>query len=213
MSRSDSLARAARRTLPAAALAIPLLLLGACASVPLGPSVSSFPGTGRSFDQFRADDADCRRYAGDSLGGTDPSTAQARSATQSAATGTAIGALAGAALGGSSGAATGAGVGLLFGGIAGVGAASDAAYSVQRRYDNAYVQCMYAKGNRVPSAGLTRAPLPPVSQVRPPAVPRAPPGTPAYRYPAPPGYDPRVPPPPPPGYRPDTLPRLPPPPR
>src|SRR6266704_3177461 len=35
------------------------LLLGACVSVPSGPSVMVLPGTGKSFDQFRADDMNC----------------------------------------------------------------------------------------------------------------------------------------------------------
>jgi hypothetical protein len=48
------------------------------------------------------------------------------------------------------GAAIGAGTGLLFGTLAG----SERGYyyerSVQRRYDIAYQQCMYAKGNQIP---------------------------------------------------------------
>jgi hypothetical protein len=174
-------------------LAAALLALGGCVSIPTGPSVATFPGTGRSFDQFRADEADCRRYSSDSIGGSDPSRAQANSAVTSAAVGTVVGALAGAALGGSQGAATGAGVGLLFGGVAGAGAANASGYTTQQRYDNAFVQCMYAKGNKVPSTGLARsnAPAPAVYSPPPP-----PPKATVYGPPA--GYDPRYPPPPPP---------------
>ena len=39
-------------------------LLGGCASTPDGPSVLVLPGSGKSLDVFRADDAECRRYAG-----------------------------------------------------------------------------------------------------------------------------------------------------
>ena len=181
------------------ALAAALLALGGCVSIPTGPSVATFPGTGRSFDQFRADEADCRRHASDSIGGSDPSRAQASSAVTSAAVGTAVGALAGAALGGSQGAAAGAGVGLLFGGAAGAEAANTSGYATQRRYDNAFVQCMYAKGNKVPSTGLSRS-APPLVAVRPPApavyAPPPPPKAGFYGPPA--GYDPRYPPPPPP---------------
>jgi len=113
-----------RRRMRNGALAAALLALGGCVSIPTGPSVATFPGTGRSFDQFRADEADCRRYSSDSIGGSDPSRAQANSAVTSATVGTVVGALAGAALGGSQGAATGAGVGLLFGGVAGASAAN-----------------------------------------------------------------------------------------
>jgi hypothetical protein len=48
------------------------------------------------------------------------------------------------------GAAIGAGTGLLLGSAAGSSYAAGSYYAVQRRYDNAYVQCMYAKGNQVP---------------------------------------------------------------
>ncbi|MCA3107396.1 MAG: hypothetical protein IOD09_15185 [Rhodocyclaceae bacterium] len=191
-----------RRRLHTGVLATALLALGGCVSIPTGPSVATFPGTGRSFDQFRADEADCRRYASDSIGGSDPSRAQANSAVTSAAVGTAVGALAGAALGGSQGAAAGAGVGLLFGGVAGVDAANTSGYGIQQRYDNAFVQCMYAKGNKVPSTGLARSSAP-VAPARPPApaVYAPPPPPKATVYGPPVGYDPRFPPPPPPPPR------------
>ena len=164
----------------AAALAAALLALGGCVSIPTGPSVATFPGTGRSFDQFRVDEADCRRYSSDSIGGSDPSRAQANSAVTSAAVATVVGALAGAALGGSQGAATGAGVGLLFGGVAGAGAANASGYTTQQRYDNAFVQCMYAKGNKVPSTGLARSNAPVAAPRAPaPAVYSPPPPYPA----------------------------------
>src|SRR3982750_848383 len=37
-----------------------VLLLGACATIPNGPGVMALPGTGKSFDEFRANDAECR---------------------------------------------------------------------------------------------------------------------------------------------------------
>ena len=42
-----------------------LALLGAaaCTTIPTGPSVMALPGSGRNFDQFRANDADCRQFA------------------------------------------------------------------------------------------------------------------------------------------------------
>lgn len=130
-----------------------LVLVSACATLPTGPSVMALPGSGKDFDQFRADDAVCRAYAQDQIGGKTTEQAAVNSGAQSAAVGTAIGALAGAALGGRSGAAFGAGTGLLFGSVAGAGAAQNSSDSLQRRYDNAYVQCMYAKGDRVPVSG------------------------------------------------------------
>ncbi|HTJ96757.1 MAG TPA: YMGG-like glycine zipper-containing protein [Rhodocyclaceae bacterium] len=125
-------------------------ILAGCATAPTGPSVMALPGSGKSFEQFRFDDANCRQYAQSQ---TNPDAAN-NSALRSAAVGTAIGAVAGAALGGREGAAFGAGGGLLVGSAAGAGNAENSAYGTQRQYDNAYTQCMYAKGQRVPVSGM-----------------------------------------------------------
>ena len=45
--------------------------------------------------------------------------------------------------------------GLVLGTAGGVQAGQGWYYEVQRRYDNAYQQCMYAKGNQVPTAART----------------------------------------------------------
>jgi len=89
-----------------------MLLLGACVSMPAGPSVMVLPGTNKSFDQFRADDMDCRQFASSQVGGTSADKAAADSGVKSAAIGTMIGAAAGALIGGNhQGAAVGAGTG------------------------------------------------------------------------------------------------------
>lgn len=151
-----------------------LLGLGACATRPTGPAVMVLPGTGKGFDQFRFDESGCRQYAYEQVGGVTPSRAADESAVRSAAVGTALGAAAGAAIDGSSGAATGAGVGLLAGGLAGAGAAHGSAYDTQQRYDNAYIQCMYAKGHKVPvSARFTSSSPAPRSHYPPPPPPPA----------------------------------------
>jgi hypothetical protein len=49
-----------RRTLSVVVAAI---VLAGCASTPTGPSVMVLPGSGKTFDQFRADDARCRQLA------------------------------------------------------------------------------------------------------------------------------------------------------
>ena len=156
-------------------LPIALLGLGACATVPTGPAVMVLPGTGKNFDQFRFDDGVCRQFAYDQVAGVTPSRAADDSGVRSAAAGTLLGAAAGAAIDGSSGAAVGAGVGLLFGGLAGAGAAERSAYGAQYRYDVAYQQCMYAKGHRIPvSARFTQAPSP-ANYTPPPPPPNQPP--------------------------------------
>jgi hypothetical protein len=130
-----------------------LALLAGCVSMPSGPSVMVLPGTGKTFDQFRVDDLDCRAYANYQVGGENANDAAVNSGVKSAAIGTAIGAVAGAAIGGRSGAAAGAGVGLLGGSAVGASSGTASGYELQRRYDHGYQQCMYSKGHRVPTAG------------------------------------------------------------
>jgi hypothetical protein len=127
------------------------LLLSACTVLPSGPSVMTLPGSGRTLESFRADDLFCRDYAYQWIGGKTASQATQQSTVSSAAVGAAVGAVAGAAIGGDArGAAVGAGVGLLAGTAAGSEAGRASGVGTQRQYDNAYIQCMYSKGHRVP---------------------------------------------------------------
>lgn len=161
-----------------------LLALAGCASLPDGPSMLVLPGTGKSFQQFQADDAMCRQYAHRQVGGSAQLAADA-SGVRSAALGTAVGAIAGAAIDGSRGAAVGAGSGLLLGTVSGTGTGQVSAAALQRRYDHAYVQCMYAQGHRVPMSGQLGGSAYRSSSSRYlPSVPPPPPGTPP---PPPPG--------------------------
>lgn len=131
------------------------MLLGACASVPAGPSVMALPGSGKSFERFDIDNQSCKRHANGEIDGSNAARTQTDSAAKSAAIGTAVGAVAGAAIDGHSGAGAGAGIGLLLGTLGGLSLTHSAGDSLQQRYDNAYIQCMYAKGNQVPmSAGF-----------------------------------------------------------
>lgn len=132
-----------------------LLFLGACTTMPSGPSVLVLPGSTKNFDQFRIDDAECRQYASYQIGGTTPDQAGIDSGVRSAAVGTVLGAVVGAAVGGRDSTAIGAGTGLLIGSTAGAGSAQVSSYNLQRRYDNSYQQCMYSKGNRVPASSRT----------------------------------------------------------
>lgn len=148
-----------------------LLLAAGCASLPSGPEVMALPGTGRNFEEFRADDRVCRDYAFQQIGGAERAAAANSGAVRDAAVGTAVGAVAGAAIGGRGGAGVGAGTGLIFGSMSGAGASQSAGFGSQRQYDNAYVQCMYAKGHRVPVSGAYTPALPaaPASVPPPPA--------------------------------------------
>ncbi|WP_370446518.1 glycine zipper family protein [Glaciimonas sp. PCH181] len=131
-----------------------VVMLGGCVGVPTGPNVMAMPGAGKSYDQFRNDDASCHQYAQDRVG---PGAAQATAdnATGTAVAGTLIGATVGALIGAASGragagAAIGAGGGLLVGSSAASNNANRSGAGMQRQYNNVYTQCMYAKGNRVP---------------------------------------------------------------
>lgn len=171
-----------------------LLLLAGCASVPTGPSVMALPGTGRSFEQFRMHDVECRRHALHQIGGADANQAATDAGVRSAVVGTAVGAVAGAAIGGRDAAGVGAGTGLLVGSIAGTGAAQSSGWASQGHYDNAYIQCMYAKGERVPvpadvarrhaQQSVNRAGVPPAAAYPPPPPPGY--GSPPQGYPPPP---------------------------
>ncbi len=164
---------------------VAILTLGACTTLPSGPGVLVLPGTGKSFDEFRANDFECRQYASSQIGGGSPNDAATNDTVKSGAVGAAVGATAGALIGGGRGAGAGAGVGLMAGALAGSGSGQYSGYALQQRYDFAYQQCMYARGNRVPVAGRFesyRAPVPAPQQ--PAAIPPPPPGNPP---PPPPG--------------------------
>jgi hypothetical protein len=148
----------------------------------------ALPGTGKDFDQFRYDDASCRQFAHEQIGGTTANQASNDSFAKNAAVGTALGVAVGAAAGGGRGAGVGAATGLLLGSLIGVDEANISSYGTQHRYDNAYIQCMYAKGHQVPVSGRI------VTQQRPAYNPPPPPPAPAAYPPPPPGYNLPVPP-------------------
>jgi OmpA family protein len=142
-----------RRRLLAPSLLAAMLLTG-CAIMPTAPMVTVLPGSAKGFDEFRMDDVYCRNYAQSVVAG--PSQVATNNAAASAVGGAALGAAAGAIIGSVSGnagpgAAIGAGTGLLFGSAYGADAYGYSSYALQRQYDGAYVQCMYARGNRVPA--------------------------------------------------------------
>lgn len=182
---------------------IAVAVLSGCVTVPTGPAVMVLPGSRKSFDDFRNDEAACRNYAQSVIGGPAAGQAANDAAAANAVAAAAIGAAAGAILGSVSGqagqgAAIGAGTGLVFGSAAGANTAGYSSYELQRNYDVAYVQCMYARGNQVPGRAAYRDPAP--RSYAPPPYPPAnapgayypPPNAPAPpaatgTYPAPPG--------------------------
>lgn len=135
-------------------LFVVVLTLAGCVTMPTGPSVRVLPAPGKPFELFVNDDAICRQWAARSIGMSPTETAN-QSTISGAAIGTVIGAGAGAAIGAAAGnpaagAAIGGGSGLLVGTASGAEAGRYSGDEAQRRYDNTYVQCMYAKGNQIP---------------------------------------------------------------
>ncbi len=198
-----------KRILCMIVLAGALLALSACATVPTGPSVMVMPGRGKPFDLFQQEDVQCRQYAQQQIGPNSQDTIN-----KNTAAGAAIGGAAGAALGSlshtGSGTAFGAISGALIGAAAGSSQGQYYGYEAQRRYDIAYMQCMYANGNIIPTMQRVRHArrMPP-----PPSDGSVPPD---YQYPSPPPPGPESAPPPPaspppPEQDPSLMPGLPPP--
>lgn len=158
------------------------VLLGACAQIPTGPSIPSMPGSSKSPAQFQADALSCQQFADAALGGLTAGQAYNDTVAANAIAGTLFGAAAGAIIGSATGqagpgAAIGAGTGLLFGSAAGSNVAGLSAAEVQRRYDSAYLQCMYAKGNRIPARMVAGTPPPNARTLSAPAPSYPPPNT------------------------------------
>jgi hypothetical protein len=159
-----------------------IVILSGCVTIPSGPSVLVLPAPGKTIEQFHVEDVSCRQWAGERTGMSAQDTAN-KNTVSGAAVGTAIGAGAGALIGAASGqagegAAIGAGTGLLLGTASGASAGQQYGWEAQQRYDYAYVQCMYAKGNQIPGrVGRYR-----LQRVSPPPQPD--------RYSVPPDYVP-----------------------
>jgi outer membrane lipoprotein SlyB len=150
-------------------------VLSGCATIPAGPSINVLPAQGKSFDTFRAEDTTCRQWADQQLGTSVQQNYNQNVATGAVA-GTAIGAGLGAAVGSASGhAGAGAVIGAASGLLVGTAAGSDSGRvygrQAQRRYDNAYSQCMYTYGNQVPGYRRRVVAAPPQAPVAAPPPP------------------------------------------
>ena len=184
-------------------------LLGACVTVPGGPSVMVLPGSGKPFEVFQADDDSCRQWASHQIGAgpnelvaggavercdyRNPAWRGARRRHRRRSR------------------QSGPWARPWVPGVVCSSARprapmrmSQTGMSMQQRYDTAYTQCMYAKGNQIPTAASWAprrtgyaAPPPPPPPPPPPANAPAP-EPPSAAAPAPPPPPPGPPPPPPP---------------
>jgi hypothetical protein len=125
-----------------------LLLLAGCAGTPTGPTVQVMPAPNKPLHVFADDETVCKHYAGGQVAGEPEHANWMQVAT--AAGGTILGAGLGAAIGGGKGAAVGAGAGALGGTAVGGLGSSSAQATTQQRYDAAYSQCQFTRGNQVP---------------------------------------------------------------
>ena len=128
-----------------------LASLAACVSAPTGPTIAIMPREGKPFEVFQQEDQLCRQFAANAV--QDTSNAALKEGATSAVIGAALGAAAGAVIqgGNSQNIGTGAGVGLLGGAAMGAMNSSGKQNQAQVQYNIAYQQCMYSKGNQVPS--------------------------------------------------------------
>ena len=147
-----------------------LAVLAGCAMQPVGPTISVFPAPYKPFDVFLADQDECQDYAASRTAGA--AEAANNRAVGAAVVGTALGLAVGAATGDGRAATVGAVSGGAVGAAVGAGQSDNANFSLQRRYDIAFAQCMYAKGNQVPGFQRLAAPPPPGGPGGPPPPPR-----------------------------------------
>jgi len=144
--------------------------LAACAMQPTGPSIRVLPAPYKPFEVYQRDVGECEQYAGDrTRGGAEAANGRAVGA---AVIGTGLGLAIGAATGDGHAAAAGAAIGGAAGTVVGADESNRSQYGLQRRYDNAFAECMYAKGNQVPGYyGPQGAPPPPPPPGRRPPPP------------------------------------------
>jgi hypothetical protein len=125
-------------------------LAGCAIAPPSLPTVMALPARGKSINEFQQDDYSCRTYASGIVNPIASSHQGAGSALAAPAVGAAAGALIGAGTGSAgAGAVIGAGTGLLFGSAIGSGQQHQTEASLQQQFDNAYAQCITAKGNTI----------------------------------------------------------------
>ena len=160
-----------------------LTLVAGCATEPMGPRVAVMPAPNKPFDVFMQEQNICKSYASQQVAG------EAERANGRGVAAALVGAALGAGIGSAVGNGRGASVGLAYGTAAGAAVggsqSSQANYSIQGRYDIAYEQCMYSKGNQVPGfTGANYSGNAPSGYGPPPP----PPG--GYAPPPPPGYPP-----------------------
>jgi len=130
-----------------------IALLSGCTTAPMGPTALVMPAPGKPFDVFAQDQAMCKQFAGGEVdgGATMSNVKQLGTLAVSAALGGGLG----EAVRGNRGAEVGGAVGAIAGGATATRGSAHDQTSLQGRYDLAYVQCMYSRGNQIAGAART----------------------------------------------------------
>lgn len=163
-----------------------LILLAGCATRPLGPTVAVYPAAYKPFDVFQRDQYECGQYASSTVAGGEQ--AVNNNAVGATVVGSALGLALGAATGSGRAATAGAVAGGAVGAVVGANETARGQYGLQQRYNIAYAQCMYSRGNQV--AGYQAYGPPPGAYPQgnypPPPQGGYPPPPPPGNYPPPP---------------------------
>ena len=126
-------------------------LVSGCATEPMGPTARVLPAQGKPFEVFAGDQATCKQFAESEVGGG--ATMSNLKQFGAAALSTALGGGLGAAVHHARGAEIGGALGAVTGAMLGSSGSAQDQRGLQGRYDLAYTQCMYARGNQVAGAG------------------------------------------------------------
>ena len=128
-----------------------VMVVSACAEMPMGSTVPVTPGPNKSLASFQNDQAMCRQFAQQAV--ADQVQGANLRGLGTAALTTALGAGLGGAIGGGRGAGIGAASGALAGTGIGAARSSNTQMSIQAQFDNAFAACMFSLGNTVPGMG------------------------------------------------------------
>lgn len=146
-------------------------LVAGCATAPMGPTVQVMPAPGKPFDLFQQEQRACQDYAYNAMGGQAAVDKANTSALANGVIATGVGAVAGGLVGAAGkhaggGAQIGAAGGMVVGSAMAANGAARSTLTMQQLYDNAYTQCMYAKGNQVPGVEQDQNTPPPPTAYR-----------------------------------------------
>jgi hypothetical protein len=129
---------------------IAAVLISGCATAPMGPTALVMPAQGKPFEVFAREQAMCKQFAGGEVDGD--ATMMNMKQFGSAAISTALGAGLGAAVRGRRGAEAGGAMGAMVGAASASNGSARDQNNLQGRYNLAYTQCMYSRGNQIAGA-------------------------------------------------------------